>query len=477
MTPDLRALVVSYAFPPVGGAGVQRVVKLVKYLPAHGATSTVLTAANPSVPLRDPSLERDIPPGTAILRARTLEPDYGTKRMAWTAAARERPGLLGRAERRLVSWGRQLLVPDPQVLWLPAAARTLAARLAAGADDVVFISGPPFSQFLLAALRRQPRTAVVLDYRDEWTATRGVYEMGGAVRANAWVERTVLRRAHAVTTATDAFRAELLSRFRFLDPGRVHAIPNGYDPEDFPTPLPAPPGDRFVLTYVGTVFRLTSARGLLEAIRLLHEREPEIARLLEVRFVGRIVETEAAAFEGMTALGVRRLGYLDHGRALRELARSHVVLCLLDDVPGAERIYPAKVFEIMYAGRPCLALTPEGALARLVRDHALGVVLPPRDPQAICAELVRRLRQFRDGCLVPPKRAIGLDAFHRRRLAGDFARVFRDAVAFARGPLVRTLERSESSDDTPDATVRTLERSESSDETLDTMPASHLWDG
>ena len=32
----MRALIVSYAFPPVGGAGVQRVLKLVKYLPAHG---------------------------------------------------------------------------------------------------------------------------------------------------------------------------------------------------------------------------------------------------------------------------------------------------------------------------------------------------------------------------------------------------------------------------------------------------------
>ena len=73
---DLRALIVSYSFPPVGGAGVARVLKLTKYLPAHGVTPTVLTVKNPSVPLIDHSLERDVAPGLRILRARTFEQTF-----------------------------------------------------------------------------------------------------------------------------------------------------------------------------------------------------------------------------------------------------------------------------------------------------------------------------------------------------------------------------------------------------------------
>ena len=435
---NLRALVVSYAFPPVGGAGVQRVLKLVKYLPSHGVTPAVLTAANASVPLRDESLVRDIPEFTEVLRASTLEPGYRAKQLAWNAAAVAAPGFLARCKRQLVRLGRQLVVPDPQVLWLPSAGFMLGARLASrDADDVVFISGPPFSQFLLAALGRlRPRTAVVLDYRDEWTTTQSVFEMGGSARAGAWLERAILRSAHAVTTATDAFRSELLARFDFLDPSRVHAVPNGYDPDDFPTPLPSPRTDRFVLTYVGTVFRLTSARGLLDAIRLLHAREPELGKLLEVRFIGRVVETEASYFEGTEAIGVRRLGYLKHEQALTELARSHTVLCLLDDLPGASRIYPAKIFEIMYLGRPCLALAPEGALADLVRNHALGDVIHPRDSATILAGLSRRLREFRDrsagACNETVPRAVDIERFHRQRQAGEFARIFRAAVDYAR---------------------------------------------
>ena len=36
----------------------------------------------------------------------------------------------------------------------------------------------------------------------------------------------------------------------------------------------------------------------------------------------------------------------------RALAASHMTLSLLDIMPGAERIYPAKTFELMTIGRP-----------------------------------------------------------------------------------------------------------------------------
>jgi hypothetical protein len=90
----------------------------------------------------------------------------------------------------------------------------------------------------------------------------------------------------------------------------------------------------------------------------------------------------------------------------------------------------------MYLGRPCLALTAEGALADLVRHHALGEVIHPRDPEAICAALTRRLHSFRDAGApaldAAATHAVGIDRFHRRRLAGEFARIFRAAADAAR---------------------------------------------
>lgn len=431
---QLRALVVSYVFPPVGGAGVQRVLKLVKYLPGQGVQADVLTAKDPSVPLQDLSLLRDVPPQTRVLRARTFEPGYGAKQLAWQVAASGKNGGAPGLKQRAVALGRKLLVPDPQLLWLPAAHLALGRRLASKQpDDVVFISGPPFSQFLLAGLSRLRKgTALVLDYRDEWTMTSSAYEMSAATRVSEKLESAVLRRAHAVTTATEEFREALLARFPWLDPARVHAIPNGYDPDDFSELGPAPSSARFVLTYTGTVFKLTSAAGFLEGVRRLHAVEPELARLLEIRFVGRIVDTEAHHFEGSEALGVTRFGYLEHSSALAHLAESHAALCILDHVDGVERIYPAKIFEIMRLGRPCLALTPEGALSALVRRHRLGDVVHPRDPEAVASALSRLLRDFRDA--TPSAHApLDIERFDRRVQAAEFARVFRQAKQLAEG--------------------------------------------
>lgn len=457
-SPLLRALLVSYAFPPVGGAGVQRVAKLVKYLPHHGVRPAVLTVANPSVPLRDESLLRDLPPGVEVTRAWTLEPGYGAKRALWRARANQtsprrtasrgrgnatappRASLssaAGRAARAATRVARDLLFPDPQVLWQPAAHAALAWRIAARRDDVVLVSAPPFSQFLLAPLARAGGIGVVLDYRDEWSTLRSAYEMSGSRFSNLLgngLEAALLRRANHVVTATEEFRTALLERFPFVDPARVVAIPNGYDPDDFPTDAAAPPADRFVVTYAGTIFSLTSVRGLMAAVRLLHRRAPDRARHLRLRFLGRIVETELDAFEGAEHLGVERIGYVPHADVLRQLAASHMTLCVLDDVPGAERIYPAKVFELMHLGRPVLTLAPSrSALARLVERHRLGPLAHPRDPEGIATALQSCLEGFcRGGSVADPWRnAPGIRRYDRRALAGEFAEILRTAASEA----------------------------------------------
>jgi hypothetical protein len=103
-----RVLYVAYHFPPVGGAGVQRTVKFVKYLPESGWIPSVLTVANPSVPVYDASLAADVPEGTEVRTARTWEPGY-TFKAAVSAGhgSSARPG-----------W------------WLRRAARTVARRVA-----------------------------------------------------------------------------------------------------------------------------------------------------------------------------------------------------------------------------------------------------------------------------------------------------------------------------------------------------------
>src|SRR5205807_913119 len=175
-----RVLFVSYLFPPVGGAGVQRAAKFVKYLPACGWIPSVLTVANPSVPVRDESLVAEIPPQAVIRRARPWEPSYAVKGMV---AAREPAGAhplrtVGRLARNLVHGVvKTLLQPDPQVLWLPGAMRQGLKLLREIRHDVILATAPPFSSFLVAArLSRKTGLPLILDYRDEWTICNAHWE-------------------------------------------------------------------------------------------------------------------------------------------------------------------------------------------------------------------------------------------------------------------------------------------------------------
>lgn len=430
----IRVLIVCYGFPPVGGVGVQRAVKLVKYLPEHGVEPAVLTVANPSVPIYDTTYDKDLPEGLEVIRARTFEPGYAVKQAAWSAEA-DRPTVKQRVMKRATSVAKRMLVPDAQLLWQPAAQLALARRLAERKDDVVLITSPPFSQFLLAPLvRTLGRVPVVLDYRDEWSAALQLFEMlrGGLNEAvSKRLEGAMLRQANAVTVATEAYRENLLRRFSFLDERAVVAISNGYDSDDLPEDLPRPPRDKLVLTYAGTLFTQNSPKGLLGAINRVHEHEPELAELLEVRIYGRIVDTQMHLFEGMEARGVKFLGYVPHAEVFARLAEGHWTLCLLDDVPGCERIYPAKIFELMMLDRPVLTLAPPGVLSDLAGKHQLGEVIAPRDEAAIAAFLVRELRAFRDDpqALRPVTRDdAGIAAYHRRAIAGRFAEVLREVA-------------------------------------------------
>ncbi|MBB1541178.1 MAG: hypothetical protein HG459_007600, partial [Bacteroidia bacterium] len=63
-----RVVIVTYSWPPAGGAGVQRWLKMAKCLAAGGAVEPIIfTPSNPDPPLRDESLLADVPEGLRVV--------------------------------------------------------------------------------------------------------------------------------------------------------------------------------------------------------------------------------------------------------------------------------------------------------------------------------------------------------------------------------------------------------------------------
>lgn len=438
-----RVLFVAYAFPPVGGAGVQRVTKFIKYLPSAGWAPSVLTPSNPSVPVLDESLTADVPPDTVIRRARTLEPSYAVKNAVSAGAGNARRGA-GKLNALVKGAARgvfiRILQPDPQVLWYPAAVREGLRLLRELPHEVIVATGPPFSGFLIgAALSRRTGLPLVLDYRDEWSLSNRFLENKGygslALRFQAFLQRRVVRRARALVATTDS-SAEALAEVRDRASSRaeVVCIHNGFDPDDFVDPG-GPPGarDRYRILYTGTLWNLTSVAPLVEAIRRVCAESPTLAASLELRIVGRRTGDQQAMLSALAGSPVRVIehDYVDHDEVVRMMQSADALCALLTDAPGAERVLPGKIFEYMASRRPILAIAPAGDLWRVLSGYPSAERFPPADVGGIARWVAERLEAFRPGEALPPL-AWNDSRYDRREQAKALARVLSQACDAAR---------------------------------------------
>ena len=69
-----KILIITYYWPPAGGPGVQRWLKFTKYLPEFGWKPTVFIPENPSYPLLDESLSKDLSPDLETIKTKIWEP-------------------------------------------------------------------------------------------------------------------------------------------------------------------------------------------------------------------------------------------------------------------------------------------------------------------------------------------------------------------------------------------------------------------
>jgi glycosyltransferase involved in cell wall biosynthesis len=302
----------------------------------------------------------------------------------------------------------------------------------------ILASGPPFSSFLLAArLSALANLPLILDYRDEWDLSTAYLEHKGNDALSRFIQkrmqRSVVRTAAALVTTTQA-SANALEKVRRQSGGKapVRCIYNGYDADDFraePAPRPSSSESIFRLVYVGTLWNLTSAEALVAAIKQFCRAAPELASHLELVMAGRSLPSQDALLDQLKATPCRlvRHPYLAHAQAVG-LMRSADALCvLLADVPGAERVMPAKVFEYLATGRPILTIAPRGEVWQVLQENPAAACFAPNEASAISRWLGERVQRKLLGS-IPGCAAWNAARFSRRRQAGQLAALLTDAV-------------------------------------------------
>jgi glycosyltransferase involved in cell wall biosynthesis len=369
-----RLLIITYYWPPNGGAGVQRWLKFTKYLPQHGWHPVVYTPSNPEVIMPDPALEGEVPAEAEIVRYPITEPYGFYKRLTGRGKdTKVHTGFLSEEKRQgwredLALWVRSnLFIPDARVWWVKPSVRRLKAYLKDHPVDAVVTTGPPHSLHLIGlALKRELGVHWIADWRDPWTNIDFYQQLkltGWADRKHRRLEGDVLREADRTIAVGWTMAAELEA----LGAKHVDVITNGYDPADVPSPA-APVDEAFSLVHVGSLTATRNAPGLWKALALLCAQDPVFAAKLKLRFVGAVDHTVLASIaEAGLSEKVERVGPVSHAEAMRHMQRARVLLLLLNDTANAKGILTSKLFEYLSVGRPLLSIGPkDGDVARVL---------------------------------------------------------------------------------------------------------------
>jgi glycosyltransferase involved in cell wall biosynthesis len=399
----VKVLLVTMYFPPAGGGGVQRSLKLAQYLPALGIETHVLAPEDPKWVHRDTELRA--PTQAWIHRVRYVGPRARKPKEEIRAADG-----LDRALVRAQVTARRLLLPDASVTWnltaIPAAIRIVRNE---GIDAVITTSPPGSIHFVGAAVKRATGARWLADLRDPLVANQHRRADTTATRArqatNERLARLVARQADAVSCVSEAIADEM----RALDSrGPVRTIANGCDFDDF-AGLVYEPTARFRITHAGSFFGKRDPKPFLQALA-------DSGLDVEARFVG---DLRAADREWADGLGLgdrlRLVPYAPRSEALHLQRDSEALLLLVPDAGGRGKgVLSGKVFEYLAAGRPILAVVPpDGAAADLIRETGAGVVVAPDDVAGIRAALEELHGRFVNGGL----EAVQLSAQDRDRLS------------------------------------------------------------
>lgn len=422
-----KILIITYYWPPSGGAGVQRWLKFSKYLPEYGFTPVILTVdeKQASYAQLDYSLLQEIDPKLQVHKTDTFEPYNlyrrisGKKEIPYGGFSNQKKITLFEKLSRFVRGN--LFVPDPRKGWNRHALKKALQLIRTEQIEIVITSGPPHSTHLIGE-KIKKRTGIrwIADFRDPWTDIyyyKELYHSPLAIWYDKILEKQVLTGSDKIITVSEEVGKLLLAKI----PGsaeKIVVIPNGYDEADFEN-VPIVKNDFFTIAYTGTISTSYRIDQLIEAVALL----PEMVKTqMKIRFIGNVPDEILRLFhlKNLESM-VEVLGYVPHERAVAQMASASLLLMAIPDSPDNKGIVTGKFFEYLAARRPILAIGPKGGdVDILVQRCKAGKLFSYDETEKMNTFILELFEQDQKG--IKWNETKDTEVFTRRNLTGELTK-------------------------------------------------------
>jgi glycosyltransferase involved in cell wall biosynthesis len=417
------ALLITYYWPPAGGAGVHRWLRMSQFFKENGVDLHIYCPKDATWPLIDEQLNDEVSTELTIVRRKIFEPhrflgkSSNPNRGAGLTHSKKK-GLV----QRFIIWVRgNLFIPDSRVFWICPSTRFLSKYLRANPEiDTVISTGPPHSMHLIARRLKKkfPHLKWTADFRDPWTEIDFYHELlpgKWADRRHHRLEKAVLTEADLLVTVSNAC-AEGLSR---IVNKKVEVVTNGFIFPEF-DPRSIRLDEKFTIAHFGSMPASRNPDALWKAIEQLLSGDKEFEKHLEVKLIGSVDFSirEQLKQKGLSTY-ISFIPSVAHSESIGMQRKSQLLLLVANNSGNTKGILTGKFFEYLGAKRPILAIGENDSdLEVAMSNTEAGYFADNKATEEIVSYLEERFQLFIEGKNY--HQAKNLEVYSSRSLAKKF---------------------------------------------------------
>jgi hypothetical protein len=421
-----KLLIITYYWPPAGGPGVQRWLKFVKYLPDFGVQPIVYIPENPTYPIVDENLVREVSNKAIILKRKIFEPYQLASFFSKNKTKKISSGIIPNQRKqsfldKTFLWIRgNLFIPDARFFWVKPSVSYLEKYIKENNIDTIVTSGPPHSLHLIGLqLKQKTNVKWFADFRDPWT-TIGYHKSlrlsNYAAKKHKILEHQVLNAADSIIVTSKTTKIE----FQAITSKPISVITNGYDVENVEKQTL---DSKFSLAHIGSFLSERNPKILWESLVELINEVPDFKSHLEIKLIGAVSQE---VLETITQFGLNsylnNLGYVSHSEAIAHQRKSQVLLLIEIDSEDTKSIIPGKLFEYMVSNRPIVAIGPKDSdFAEIITQTNTGVFFEYSEKAKLKTVILEYYNQYLEGKL--QSNGVGLQKYSRKNLTKELVQL------------------------------------------------------
>jgi glycosyltransferase involved in cell wall biosynthesis len=383
---------------------------------------------NPTYPIIDKGLEKEVSEKAIILKRNIFEPYQLASFFSKNKTKKISSGIIPNQKKqsfleKALLWVRgNIFIPDARFLWVNPSVNYLKKYIQENNIDTIVTSGPPHSLHLIGLqLKQDLNIKWLADFRDPWT-TIGYHK---ALKLSIYAKKKHKQLEHQVLNSADTIivtSKTTKTEFEAITSKPIEVITNGYDVEKVDK---QPLDQKFTLAHIGSFLSERNPIILWEVLQELVNENQDFKKDFQLKLIGAISQEVLDTISEFKLQDyVQNLGYLSHHEAIEHQRKSQVLLLIEINSEATKSIIPGKLFEYLVSERPIIGIGPEDAdFAEIITSTNTGVFFTYDEKERLKALLLAYFNNYKTQNL--KVNAVGLQQYSRKSLTQQLVKILK----------------------------------------------------